>query len=155
MPDRKWFPADWLDEVNPGLLETPDGFIEREGNGWALRLPQDEPERDNEFYRLPVEPGQIVKFMSLDSYGYLRLIVHPDGSWETDAPPPPEARSFSIAFDIIADSIDELVVGDEFSLALDPGEYEVAAYTWSDAIPFRFELVGSDRGHFVPCVGAN
>lgn len=156
---RTWLPADWLDEMNPTLLDSPDAFIEREGEGWALRLPEGDDERDNKFYRTLIEPGQVVLFFWTQSHGELSVTVHADGSFTTHDPIPAEATHFyECSSEMLADTLAELVAGDERlgNDGLEPGEYVVSTYTWSDPVPFRFEVDAEGRhGRFVSCAGAN
>lgn len=160
MTGRKWLPADWVDELNPTLLDTPDAFIERIGEGWGLRLPAGDPERDNDFYQTPIEPGQIVNFVWTEHYGDRTLIVNPDRTWIIDQPVPEAATHFyEYSQGALATSIEELVNGvPECGVdaeTLDPGEYEISTYTWSDRVPFRFEVDVDGNGRFVASAGAN
>lgn len=151
---RLWLPDNWLDEINPTMLETPDGFIAKDGVDWVLRLPEGDPDHDNEFYRTPIEPGQVVNFLWSQGHGYVTLTVAADGTWTTDIRPPKAATHFyEPAFGIIGNSIAEVVKGDPEPL--EPGEYEISAYTWSRPIAFRFDVDVEGNGKFTPVSGAN
>lgn len=159
MSGRKWIPTEWVDELNPTLLDSPDAFIERIGEGWGLRLPAGDPDRGNEFYQTAVEPGQIVNFMWTEHYGDRTVIVHPDRTWIIDQPPAEAVTHFyEHSQGVLADSIEEMVNGVPdcgVSDPLEPGEYEISTYTWSEAIPYRFDVDADGNGRFVQCEGAN
>lgn len=159
VPERLWLPADWLDEVNPTMLPSPDDFIEKQADVWFLRLPKDDPDRENEFYRMSVVPGQVVSFNWMESYGEIGLVVNADGSFVADIQTPARATHFyEPQTGTIAYNLDQLVKGDpECSIyePLEPGDYEVMTYTWSDAVFFRFDVDAEGKGVFVPCGGPN
>lgn len=151
---RLWLPAEWLDEINPTMLETPDGFIAKDGSDWVLRLPEGDPYHDNEFYRTPIEPGQIVNFLWSQGHGFVNLTVAADGTWTTDFRPPEAATHFyEPSFGVIANSIDQLVQDEREPL--EPGTYEISAYAWSRAIAFRFDVDADGCGKFTQTSGAN
>lgn len=151
---RHWIPSDWLDEINPTMLESPDSFIEREPKGWALRLPDGDPDRDNEFYHSPIEPGQIVGFRWVEGHGFFKLLLAADRTWTTDITPPAAATHFhEPQFGIIGNSVEDLLTDDLDPL--EPGEYEISAYTWSPEIPFRFDVDTEGNGRFIQCAEPN
>lgn len=155
---RRWLPAAWLDEMNPTMLNSPDSYIERAGDAWTLRLPAGDDERDSEFYRMTVEPGQIVEFMWTEHHGDRQLTIAADRTFSIDAPVPEGTTHFyDYESGAIADSLAELVEGDEAlgQLPLDAGVVAISTYTWSDAIPFRFEVDADGAGRFAPSAGAN
>lgn len=153
---RRWMPVAWLDEMNTCLLATPDAFIRRDGEGWLLRLPDDHEDAENEFYRMRVEPGQIVNFTWTESFGDVEVTVRHDGTWSTDYAVPEGATHFyAYAEGIMADSLEELVDEGDGSGGLEPGTYEVSCYTWSETILYRFEVDASGAARFVQCPGAN
>ncbi|QND60416.1 hypothetical protein [Mesorhizobium huakuii] len=159
---RRWLPAAWLDEMNPTMLDCPDAFIERlfagvQGNAWALRLPAGDVERDNSFYQLAVEDGQIVEFMWTEVYGDRTLTIAPDRSWSLDSPISEKATHiFEYSTGGLADGPQELVDSDtDTGEILDPGEYVISTYAWSDPVPFRFEVDTAGAGRFAPCSGPN
>lgn len=153
---RQWLPADWLDEVNPTLLDSPDAFIERVGDGWGLRLPVGDSERDNTFYQTAIEPGQIVNFLWTEHYGDRTLTMNADRTWSLDEPAPAGATHFyEYTQGMLSDSVDSLVNGDAPDCGvtdpLDPGEYVISTYTWSDSIPFLFDIDDGGNGRFILC----
>jgi hypothetical protein len=156
---RKWLPAEWADEIVPDMEASPDAYIEREGEGWGLRLPVGNASRSDDHeedcWHTKIEPGRVVNFMWTESYGTFDLTVNDDDdrTWSTDRPIPATASHFWLPFDVdtLADSVDELVR----EAALDPGEYTMGAYHWSDYVPFRFEVDADGAGRFVSCAGAN
>lgn len=151
-----WIPAEWLDEVNPTMFESPDTYIEKQADVWWLRLPKGDPDRDNEFYRMAIEPGQIVQFLTMQRHGELSLILKADRSFVIDDEPPAGTTHFyEASTGAIADSLKDLVEPGETGAALDPGEYEVMAYTWSDHIPMRFDIDADGQGRFLRCSGVH
>lgn len=156
--DRKWIPSEWLDELNPMMLDSPDAYIEVIGNGWGLRLPEGDDDRENPFYQSAVEPGQVVNFLWTDNFGQVVLTVRHNGSWSTDYSTPEGATHFyEHSTGAITDSIAELVNGDPESHLdpLPPGDYVVDCYTWSEDIPLRFDVGPDGVARFSPCAGAN
>lgn len=154
--ERRWLPADWLDELNPGLQGSPDAFIERDGEGWALRLPEGDPDRTNPFYRIVVEPGQVVDFLWMEFYGHRTLTVRDDRSWSLDAPVDERATLFyEPSESMIGASIAELVDDSDPYETLEPGTYRIDTYHWSERIPFRFDVDASGQSRLVQCAGAN
>lgn len=153
---RLWIPADWVDESNPTMLDRADSYIEKQADIWWLRLPKDDPERDNEFYRMAVEPGQIVKFLWMERHGEISLILKADRTFITDQEPPSGTTHFyEYSTGAIAGSLKDLVEADETGAPLDPGEYDVMAYTWSDEIPMRFDVDAEGQGRFLRCAGVH
>lgn len=151
--DRGWFPTDWLDEINPPPLASPDAFIHRVAGGFELRLPPDDPEADNDFYSLAVEPGQIVDFSCVDRYGDVHLMITGPDSHETDRPVPPAAEQFfEHSTGTLVDSFDEMVGELRAETDADGQPWRVACYTWHDGQFFRFE-VDADGARFVRCEG--
>ncbi|MRX32777.1 hypothetical protein [Aminobacter sp. MDW-2] len=148
----EWLPSEWMDEVNPALLASPDAYITREGDAWVLRLPKDALDYENPFYRLPVEPGQVVGFSWHEPHGDVQLLIHADGTWTATTPVPSAATHFFEQGEgIIANELDDFVTGSD---RLEEGEYHIQAYTWGD-VSFRFELDVDGAGRFVSCAGAN
>ncbi len=153
---RLWLPVEWLDEMNPSLLDSPDAFIDRVGESWVLRLPEGDPDRDSEFYRMDVEPGQIVSFMWTESHGDRLLTLHEDGSHTLDEPlHVGTTHLFHYEEGVIADSVAELISGGYGQDPLTPGEHQIATYSWSDEISYRFDVDAEGKGRFVSSAGAN
>lgn len=159
MPDetnRRWMPADWLDEMNTCLLDTPDAFIQRENDAWVLRMPEGHEDRENEFYFMVIEPGQIVTFLWTEHYGDRVLTLHADGTHTLDHPlEPGTTHLFHYEEGVIADSVAELVEGGYGHDPLEPGEHVLQSYTWSDPVPFRFDVDAEGKGRFLSSPGAN
>lgn len=154
----RYLPAAWSDETVPTALESSDAYIERDGDRWLLRLPKDDPDRENEFYVTPVVPGQIVEFLANEDYGHFELSIGEDRRFTTDRPYPAKANGFWIPFDpdTMQHSLRELVEGGEHDgEPLGAGEHVIGIYWWSGPIPMRFEIDGDGEPHFVASAGAN
>lgn len=150
-PNRGWFPTEWLDEINPPPLPSPDAFIQRVPGGFALRLPDHDEEAESEFYRLALEPGQIVDFSCVDRYGDVFVIVHGKRAPKIDRPVPPAAEQFyEHSNGILVTSFDEMI--DELRMQNDENPWRVSCYTWHDGQFFRFE-VDANGARFVRCEG--
>lgn len=153
-----YFPAAWADEIVPPPLESPEAYIERDGGGWVLRLPKDDPERENGFYIMAVEPGQVVEFYITESYGLFELSIGEDRRFTTDRAFPEKANSFWIPFDpdTLQRSLRSLVEeGGDDGEPLPVGEHSININWWSEPVPFRFEIDDDGKPHFVASSGAN
>lgn len=157
--DRKWFPTDWLDEINPPPLPSPDAFIHRVAGGFALRLPPEDEESDSEFYYLALEQGQIVDFSYVDHYGDVHLMITGPAGHETDRLVPPAAEQFyERGTGTLVTSFDEMVEelrAAEAERSEEQGKgqpWRVSCYTWEDGQFFRFE-VDADGARLVRCEG--
>lgn len=159
--DRKWLPAEWLDEVVPIMEASPVAYVEREGEGWALRLPKGNPSRSDDHeedcWHTKIEPGQIVGFCWTEDYGHFSLTVDDDGRWKLDRPVPETATHFWLPFDTetLAESVEDLVKGNDWTGPTDPGTHTMGAYFWSDEVKFRFEISTDGQPRFVQCAEAN
>lgn len=157
--DRKWLPTEWADEVSPTPEESPDKFIERDGERWVLRPPVGNAFRDEEYLRIAIEPGQVVDFMATEHFGYRIVTVNTDRTFSVDRPYPEKTTHFWGGDDQLAHTLAELVNGDPelpgMYDPLEPGEHEIAVYWWSDSLPFRFDVDSGGNGRFVSCSGAN
>lgn len=153
--DRKWIPTEWLDEVLPRMRPTPDAYIERDGAGWAMRLPLGDADRDNDFYAAAIEDGQIVDFSHVDDLGAVVVTVAADRSFTVDRPVPEQATHFYDGALDIAETIAEAVNGDpewpDTSEPLEPGEHVIRIAHWGHA-SFRFDATAA---RFILCAGAN
>lgn len=141
IPNRKWLPSAWMDEMTPLCADHPEQFITRDPH-YGIRVVPIEVQRDGNESDLhgiimSVRNGEDIAFQFLDDRGDGTITVHEDGTWdcEPDVGDPgclywidrdPETISPSIE-DLVANCI-ELTV---------PGTYEVEAYYWSDDIMFR------------------
>lgn len=151
MTGRLWCPADWVDEMAPALGETPDAFLKR-GEDGVLRLVPLDPEPEEDFRPRAIGPGEVVEFIWTESRGSTTLTVLADGSWSSSHVFDADTTHFWLPGDIesLADSLEDLVRGDEgFRAPLAPGAHEVEGYVWSDAVPFRVEVLESGAARFV------
>lgn len=158
MTAPKYAPHAWLDEIMPAPLARPEDFVEKDGDRWFLRLPEDDLERDNEFYITEIEPGQTVDFLIHENYGQFELSIGADRRFTTDRPFPDKANGFWIPFDpeTMQHSLRGLVEGDgDFALRLEAGEHVIGIYWWSEPTPFRFEIDEAGQPRFVASAGPN
>ena len=155
----KYCPFDWLDEVVPVLAEDPATIVFPGGpTGWLMVADEDDKDDDEEYCRVPLEPGQIVQFGAHRWYGEFELWITEDGSYALPDPHPADATHFRLVHADELDmhnSIDELVkAGDpeylDRSTPLQPDSYDVSIWYWSDPISFRFE-VEDGKPKFVRC----
>lgn len=144
--ETRYLPADWLDEIIPTPRADPNEFVMfNEAIGWHLRDPDEaEPFEAEDGWCTPLQPGQVVKFSANRVFGDFTLTV--DGSgYVTDRQIPAEANCFRLDHDTdtLASSLEELVNGSGWMHdPLQPGEYDIDAYWWSDEeYPFRFDIV--------------
>ena len=152
-----WLPAEWADEMVPGLLDSPDAYITQPESGvWQLRLPDNDPEYENDFFRLELQPGKVVQWLQCERYGDRTLTVAEDRSFTLSAPIPAKANCFWLPMDIdtLQSSLEELVHGgDLYGEPLETGEHLVEGYWWSEqSTALRF-VIEDGRGRFVPTAG--
>ncbi|WP_127144090.1 hypothetical protein [Pelagibacterium montanilacus] len=155
---RTYLPYDWVDEVVPGMLASPDAYlVKSDDGGWMLRLPKDDPEYENEFFAMKLEQGQIINWVLRETFGDLLLTVQADQSWTVDRPLPEKANTFWMPFDFdtVTGSIEELVTTCGDPLQGEPlvvGNHVINAFYWSPTFPMRFE-VNQGVARFAPVVG--
>lgn len=151
MTDRKWLPAEWMDESVPELAEDPAAFVTFDGD-YGLRLRSIEHQRDGEenWTVRALKSGDVVDFMWHEGHGLAELHIHKDSDgnviYRTTTEFPADTSNFALAWDwdTICSSLSDLVdlVVDEAA-----GESDIRrtiiGYTWSDAIPFRVTLLES------------
>lgn len=155
---RQWIPTDWLDEVVTGLADKPSDFLTRREDGTLELRPTDPPDDpDVPDWRVKaLTPGEVVKFSWTENYGVGTLIVGEDGRWTCDRDFPDTATHFWLPFDssTMESSLNALVTGEGGwgdADPLEPGEYTVGAYTWSEGpgIPFTVRVLESGAAEFV------
>lgn len=152
----KWLPAEWLDESIPSeLLSNPDQYIEKQPDGtWLLCFPVGHYARDED-WKLVIEPGQIVEWLTTEYFGDLTLTIRDDGSFFTNSPVPFLANRFwsQDDWEISADSLKELVAEGDCGKPLEAGEATIGTCCWTDNIYKRFEIDAAGNGRFVDCAG--
>ncbi|GLR55163.1 hypothetical protein KYK30_31925 [Shinella yambaruensis] len=156
----RYCPTAWLDEVNP-LGDTPEAFARTDGETWRLVDP-DEDFNAAVYFNEPLEPGQIVNFARLTTYGDFVLTIREDGTHYADLPEfdgHPGFRLENWEYEDVVDELSELIrVGNREDIFSDgdnplpPGSYTVECWAWQDTIPFRFEPA-DETPKFVLCAG--
>lgn len=157
----KYCPFDWLDEIVPVLVEDPAEIVFVGGpTGWLMLA--DEKDDEEEYCRVPLEPGQVIEFGAHRWYGIFKMWIGGDDSFDFDDAYPSDATHFRLvdADELdMHDSIEELVKAgspEDFNgkVPLEVGPHEVSIWYWSDPIPFRFE-VEDGKPNFVRCAGVS
>ncbi|MBB4185855.1 hypothetical protein GGE07_002505 [Sinorhizobium terangae] len=152
----KYLPSIWLDEVVPAPQRDVNDFIHRLDNGTWIMMPKDEADQDEEFWRTPLELGQVVAFAVHEWYGWMEIHVNEDGSID-DGEVPDKANCLCLDGEIetMADNVKDLVENGDGE-PLKPGSYHITAYYWADTeTHFRFIVDADGNGRFEPCAGAN
>lgn len=146
--DRRWIPAEWLDEVVPTCGKSPDAFLKRHGD--VLKLaPLDDLDPEDWPQPEALSDGQIVLFCWTEQYGDWTVKVADDGSFTFPEGTPPETATHFSFEDEMEDSPAQLV-----RLLLDNagiergGEFEMYCYAWSDPLPYRLKILESGAAHF-------
>ncbi|HEX5935852.1 MAG TPA: hypothetical protein VFY63_16960 [Pseudorhizobium sp.] len=159
--EMKYLPSKWQDEVIPAPQADVNTFIcPAEAGQWEM-LPvenRDDPE-DATFYRQTLEPGTIIAFDVHRNFGDFQLHVYGDGTHQVDGDYPSSANCFVVDGDIdtLQDNLETLVKGDgtQWAEPLQPGDYDLQVYWWSEKPShFRF-TVDEGRARFEPCEGPN
>ena len=106
---RRWWPAEYADEIMPGGTVSPDewivGFC---GASWIIGSPQEDERKDYTCFL--VLPGTVIGFDWHEPRGSGTLHVYPDGTWGLDSPQPADwTHVFEIdEFENCGDSLDDL-----------------------------------------------
>lgn len=151
MTDRKWLPAEWMDESVPELGYHPSAFFTFDKD-YGLRLRPLEHQRDGDENGMvrSVKSGETVSFMWHENRGIAELVIRRDEdgnvTFSTSAEFASDTSNFAIAYDwdTICPSIGELV-----EIVIDRGDGEreircdIIGYVWSDAIDYRVTLLES------------
>ena len=151
MVTRTWLPMEWMDEVCPQTLPSPDGFLSRLDDGAWQIVPREVADGEDGWQSCitRLAPGQVVRFMWVEHYGFRTLTVRDDGTWSIDGSGFPDGTAhFWIPCDpdTLSESIDELVRGNDWRGPLEPGDHMIAGYTWSEPIAFEFVVDGATAG---------
>lgn len=150
--ERKWLPAEWMDEVIPPCGESPDAFVRRDGDtlklcplDWGTETAEEWPAATD------LSNGQIVQFCWTEQYGYVSVTPRADGSFEVSGDIPESANLFAID-EAIHDNIGDLFKDLFGSGVLEASDYDQAhdvfVYAWSNPIPFRLTVLESGAGKF-------
>lgn len=137
MSDRKWLPAEYIDEICPPGRETPTAWIKRAaGDRWILF--GDSPYEDDEDGRLSAAPGDIVQFQWYADGDEVDVQLNGDGTYRVLGTVP-KGTTFHVLYDpdSVAETFETCV---KQWIDLDPDDdatITIAATIWSDPIPFR------------------
>lgn len=105
-PIRRWWPAEYADEIMPGGTASPDewivGFC---GASWIIGSPQAEERKDYTCFL--VLPGAEVGFSWHEPRGHDTLTIFPDGTWKL-ATGEPADWTFVFSLDDYENSDDSL-----------------------------------------------
>src|SRR5690606_25775055 len=146
-----WLPNDWLDEVTPAPLRSPDDFLWKCDDGTYVITPKCDPddlkpegdEEDRKYYTKPVKGGDTVWFCPSEFYGIFPLHVNEDGTHRIDGDYPAKANCFYLGeHDEVGDSVEDLLLrgGEDGDSALLPGEYSIQIYWWDKDVAFRLDV---------------
>ena len=149
---RKWLPSEWMDEMPPRMGTSPDDFLKRNAAG-VLQLTPIEKDLDPEDWPQPadIEQGAEIAFCWVEHHGSAMLVVNADGTWRCDEDFPEGTNWYFYDLEHLADSIGELVAGDEgITDPLEPGEYLIEGATWSqDNVVFEVKVLETGAATFV------
>ena len=153
MSDRKWLPADYIDEVCPPGRDTPTAWIKRAaGDRWILF--GDSLNEDDEDGRLSAAPGDFVQFQWYEDGGQVDVQLNGDGTYRVlGAVPAGDVFRVQYEPDWIATTFEQCI---EDWVDLDPDDDSIItidAVTWSDPIPFRL-VVDAAGARFEQVTGA-
>lgn len=154
-----WLPAAWCDEIVPSdLLKAPNHYLELQPDmSWQLCFPSDHYEAGNASYRMPIENGQIIEWISNEYLGHRNLSVKSDGTYKLDSEFPSHATIFWLPeeSECAGDTLKELVATIREHNDQEGGEYTVAASWWSAVCSKRLEIREGHPVRFVDCAGAS
>lgn len=149
--EKRWLPEFLLDEVIPELRAKPEDWLITgvDHDFWIT----DDQDEDGPGLRLL--PGETASFQWFRSFGTVTFTVHPDGTYSSAVPLPPEANHFADVDDVetmmdtpqdFARAWAEMVFdGDEAAESL---EVEVNVYQWSDPVTFRLIICADGKPSF-------
>jgi Fe-S oxidoreductase len=133
VPERKWIPAVYCDEVCPAARATPqDWLISPFGDAYALAAAW----RDDDGVTIVIAPGEAVSFMWLVELGSDTLTIKADGTWSTLRPEPdtPPGGSLSVwemgDFETMMDSLSEFAA-EQISCDPEAREVDICYCAWS------------------------
>lgn len=104
-PGRKWWPAEYMDEVMPTGRDSPDAWlIKLPDGGFEVASPyhgsdiSSDQEAEAEWRYKPLTNGERVDFTYYDDLGDVEVTVNPDGSYELHGSIDPKANYFAEQF---------------------------------------------------------
>lgn len=142
--ERKWWPAEWVDEVvPPGRASPSDFIIDADGHYFlGYRLDADDvTEFQKRFYNTGIDPADTIEFMWADDLGPVDVAILPDGDFgHVDVPS--EATHFWTDRDgnTLAHSLEDFVKQwiEAHGKPDKPQVVTVAMACWSEGIPHQF-----------------
>lgn len=146
MTERRYLPADYLDEVVPTPRPSPSEWIVTlPGNSYALVPIEEDDEEPSHFLRA----GDVVEFNWIESYGLIEVTIAADGSFTSSRTPDPRANCVWIPWD--SETIDESIasfarnwIKNRIGYGKKPTTIELEQYAWSaQSERYRFELSSS------------
>lgn len=144
-PERKWCPADWLDEMPPTLGTSPSDFLRR-GEDGLIRLT---PLGDDEIEPVVLAAGDAVEFEWTELRGTSVLTLMPDGGFTVDPPFPDDTNCFRLddGFYEMGHSIADLI--ESIRDAEDKRtQFEVDGWVWESGGVYRLRALESGALHF-------
>jgi hypothetical protein len=148
--ERKWLPAEWLDESVPALGTSPDAFLLKGFSDIWMLAAADEQERadDSPPCRL-LAPGEEVEFCWHEDRGTSVLTINDDGSWRCDPPFDADTNCISdIDSDVMGQSVEDYIEQMKSWEGLEPGEHKLWGWVWSDGTTFRLKVLESGAASF-------
>lgn len=143
-PGRRWWPAEYADEIMPGGTVSPEEWILGfAGAGWIIGSPAADERKDYTCFF--VLPGTVIGFDWHEPRGSGTLTIFPDGTWRLDSPEPADwTHVFDLdEFENCGDSLDELARDNAQMHNLRKGDepitLEVGFAKW-DRAAFRLEV---------------
>jgi hypothetical protein len=156
-PERKWWPAEYADEVMPPPRDSASAWLVRDCDGWFLAGCGDGNDESPALGRKLVE-GEAVEFLWSEDRGDVEITVYPGGRYEAHGAVPADATHFWAAFDsdTLAMSLDEFAKNwadmEGHAPGVLPERVDVAMHAWSDEIPYRL-VIENGEAKFEPIAG--
>lgn len=132
----KWWPALYLDEAMPPGRDTPSEWIEKHEGQFFVG-----GDEDLEFKWLLAD-GEIITFICCAEHGEANLVLKADLTWSVTCEKPAEADECCILGGWQAETSAATIEDCVKALIKDgaePGEYDIAYYSWGDYVPMRFD----------------
>lgn len=153
---RLWLPDDFVDEIAPMQLDSPDDFIRKTDDGQFVLSARD---GDGNFilegdftFAVPLTPGEVVIFWPFDDFGEYEIVQQADGSYRTDRFYPSSANYFALESDPyeLEETFDRLINSDVFKEAVesDPSPTVLIGED-GNSIAYRFDLDADGEPRFV------
>ena len=140
----RWLPSDWVDEITPPPLASPDDFLFSVDDGSFALAPKDvetlEYDEDMKEWLTPIAIGEIVSFMPSEFYGRFTLEVQVSGTLVFDRHYPEKADNFFLVdYDEYFDDPAQMLQADKFvdGVPLQPGSYAVDISWWGADVAFQ------------------